>query len=802
LSASDRALRLQVLLSALDKASGPMRAVLKSSRGLAGAVKDARDRLRELEQQNKRLDAFRKTARDVALTGNAMQSAQGKVRELANAIAATDAPSKAMVRNLDAAKREAGQLKVRHQALTQQQQRLRTELHAAGVPLQGMARHQAELRKRIDEATGALHRQQAALKKEGARLSQVAAARAKYQAAIYTRNQIAGAGASATVAGAAIGAPVIAAVRDYSSFEDAMLGIQRQVQGVGDIGSASYKAIATEVKQLSRELPLTTNEIADMYTAAARMDVPREGLRAFVKDVAMMATAFDAVPAEIAESLGKVAANFKIPLTDIGRLADTINYLDDNAISKAGDIIDVLNRAAGVAGSVRITDKAVAALASTLLTLGAGPEVAGTAISAMLTKFSAAESGSKTFKTAMTSIGLSLSDVQNGMQSDAQGTLFKIVEAINRLPANQRPGAIVGLVGLEHVKTLSKLVTNTEEWRRQISLANNAAAKGSMQREFAKRMQAMSSAWQLFKNSFFDANTESGSALRGALLGTMKTMTGLFSGVADFMRAHPALTAGIVKTVAVVALLVGVFGAAAIALAALIGPFAMWSLGLTFMVPALGAVAAGIGTVVAVLLANPIGLAITGIAAAALLVWKYWLPIKTFFAGLPAQLSEWGRMAARGFVDGLIGAWTAAKTAVMGAADAVTGWFKEKLGIRSPSRVFAGLGSQTMAGLALGLSRGAPAALGVVARTARGLTLAAGIGAAGLATAGGIDTRPPLSAPGGGAGQGGSGNSYSITIHAAPGMDEQALARAVTAELARRDRATAARSRSRLADRD
>jgi hypothetical protein len=33
-------------------------------------------------------------------------------------------------------------------------------------------------------------------------------------------------------------------------------------------------------------------------------------------------------------------------------------------------------------------------------------------------------------------------------------------------------------------------------------------------------------------------------------------------------------------------------------------------------------------------------------------------------------------------------------------------------------------------------------------------------------------------------------------------MDEQALARAVTAELARRDRATAARSRSRLADRD
>jgi hypothetical protein len=40
-----------------------------------------------------------------------------------------------------------------------------------------------------------------------------------------------------------------------------------------------------------------------------------------------------------------------------------------------------------------------------------------------------------------------------------------------------------------------------------------------------------------------------------------------------------------------------------------------------------------------------------------------------------------------------------------------------------------------------------------------------------------------------------------ITINAAPGMDEQALARAVAAELDRRDRAKAARSRSRLSDR-
>ena len=44
------------------------------------------------------------------------------------------------------------------------------------------------------------------------------------------------------------------------------------------------------------------------------------------------------------------------------------------------------------------------------------------------------------------------------------------------------------------------------------------------------------------------------------------------------------------------------------------------------------------------------------------------------------------------------------------------------------------------------------------------------------------------------------GNTYQITIHAAPGMDAQAVARAVAAELDRRDRAAGARRQSALHD--
>jgi hypothetical protein len=58
--------------------------------------------------------------------------------------------------------------------------------------------------------------------------------------------------------------------------------------------------------------------------------------------------------------------------------------------------------------------------------------------------------------------------------------------------------------------------------------------------------------------------------------------------------------------------------------------------------------------------------------------------------------------------------------------------------------------------------------------------------------------------PGAGAGAGmaaaGAGSTYTITINPAPGMDPGAIARAVSAELDRRERAKQSRIGSRLAD--
>jgi xanthine/CO dehydrogenase XdhC/CoxF family maturation factor len=63
-----------------------------------------------------------------------------------------------------------------------------------------------------------------------------------------------------------------------------------------------------------------------------------------------------------------------------------------------------------------------------------------------------------------------------------------------------------------------------------------------------------------------------------------------------------------------------------------------------------------------------------------------------------------------------------------------------------------------------------------------------------------FDTRPPISPRAAGAGVVVQGDTIQISITAAPGVDEQAIARAVALALEQRDRQKAARIRSSLSD--
>ena len=647
-------LQLTVLLNAIDKISAPLRNANKQVSALSQKLKENKAIRAQLTKQDKETEsAIKKYATTLNPLKNRLSAvnqelaqAQQKSKHYAQQLATAKNPTNEFRAKVLNAQKAVKQLKNEQAQAALKLRQARQELNASGLSAKTLAQRQDALKSKLKGANQQIRQQEAALTKLNAKQ----AAYNRYRGQVETLKDISGkaqmVGAQASAAGATITAPLAKSVSDFMNFEDAMVGVARQVQGLKDnIGNFTpeFDEWKNKIQALSTELPLTTVEIANMIESAARMDVPKEQLEEFVRLNTQMATAFDAAnPDELVEQFGKVTKNFKLSSEASRELADAINYLDDNAISKGTEIIGFMNRVSGISGIAKITEKNMAALGSTLQTAGAAEEQSATAVNAIFTRLSSA-SKKKPVRNALAAMGLSASKVELGMAKDAQGTLMKIVETVKKMPEHKRLGFIADLVGTEHTKTLALLVSNTEEWRRQIELANSETAKGSMNREFQTRMKALSSTWGIFKNQIFNLNSTIGGTLAPTLDSLMKKIGGLIDKGNKWIQAHPKLAKNILLVAGAIGGSLTVFGALAFALSFVLYPIARLFLGvskLNILLPKFAGKISGVGGTIARWLLSPLKLlpmllSPVGIAfmATALLIYKYWDKVKAFFGG-------------------------------------------------------------------------------------------------------------------------------------------------------------------------
>lgn len=647
-------LQLSVLLNAIDKMSAPLKSASKSVSELSKKLKENKAVRAQLSKQERENEAaIKKYAATInplknklSALNNEVAKAKQKAALYTNQLNSAKNPTEQFKNKVLAAQQAVKKLTAEQTSTANKLKQTRQELNAAGLSSKNLAQRQSELKSNMRAANQQISNQSAALSKLNAKQAAYNRYRGKVDNLkdINSKAQIVG--AQALAAGATITAPLVGSVRDFMSFEDAMVGVARQVQGLKDDAgnfTSEFEQWKLNIQDLSKELPLTTVQIANMIESAARMDVPKEQLAEFVRLNTQMATAFDATnPDELVEQYGKVTKNFKLSAQASRELADAINYLDDNAISKGTEIIGFMNRVSGISGIANISEKNMAALGSTLQTAGAAEEQSATAVNAIFTRLSQA-SKKKPVKNGLSALGLSANAVELGMVKDAQGTIFKIVDALKKLPESKRLGTIADLVGTEHTKTLALLVSNTEEWRRQIELANSEAAKGSMGREFDTRMKALSSKWGIFKNRLFNINSVIGGTLAPTLERLMDKIGGVVDRIKNWIIENPKLTSNIVMIAGAIGGALTIFGALSTVLSFVLYPIARLGLALAN----LGVILPRIGGAIVRGLLSPlkfVGLALSpigaAIIAAGIAIFKYWQPISSFFSGFLSGLQS------------------------------------------------------------------------------------------------------------------------------------------------------------------
>lgn len=464
---------------------------------------------------------------------------------------------------------------------------------------------------------------------------------------------------------AALSVPIQAA----ADFETKMADVRKVVNGLND--PTALAAFGGEIQQLGREIGMATNELVDLAAAGGRMDVPRESLISYVREVSKMSVAFDMAAGEAGENMGKIAKMFNIPIEQIGRLGDTINYLDDNSIAKGKEIMDVMLRSAGVAQQVGLADKNLAALSSTFLTLGSRPEVAANSINALMRELSIAEMQPQRFQDGLEKLGLSASKMQSMMKIDPQGTILQVLDKIK----NSKQGLTLAtqLFGKEYGDDITKLSQGVGEYRRQLELLNNTKLQGSMGREFDIRNQTFNAEMQKFANIVQELKVNFGMALLPMLKEFAEVLKPIASGVANFTKEHPQLMK-----------FIGVFVGIGSAVMIAVGAFKLLS-GAMMM-----------------LSANPIVLIVAAVVAAvaaiivyrkeimdfAMRVWKIvterFQAMVDFVKGLPAMMYEAGKNIVQSIIDGITAKATALVEKVKGLAKEIRDFFPFSPAKRGP----------------------------------------------------------------------------------------------------------------------
>ncbi len=338
--------------------------------------------------------------------------------------------------------------------------------------------------------------------------------------------------------------------------------------------------------------------------------------------------------------------------------------------------------------------------------------------------------------------------------------------------------------------------------------SKSAADQGVLDQDWAKRMGSSKEQLKELRNNLTDVGLSVGSALLPAIVDVSRAVVPLMRSFSAWAEQHPDLIRGVVGLVG--GLLLGKLAFIGVAYGAhlVMAPFvaltttvttlsakwamlrAMWQMGkFTPLITGLRRSGAGllklargalhlgkmlggtlwvglklVGQAVLwlgrALMLNPIGLAITGIALAAYLIYRHWAPIKTFFTGLwnevragfdgglsgiltvllnfsplglfyrafagvmnyfgielPGTFTEFGGLLVTGLVNGIGNMAGALKDSVVGIGASVKDWFTETLGIESPSRVFIGYGANISEGAALGIK----AQSGLVRQAARSM---------------------------------------------------------------------------------
>ncbi len=380
-------LKLQVILNAVDRATRPLRAIDRASQAASQAMRENRDRLKQLQATQKKVSSFRTLTRQSTETATALREQQERIRRLSQQMHTHQGDTAALRAERQKAITQARRLSQRVDEERQQLQRLRSTLNENGVSTANLSRDQRRLASEIQQANTAVEEQRQRLKRLAEQQRNAAQARGRYDRAMSLRSSMAGTGTGMVASGGAAlyaGARLLAPGVEYG---ESMSRVQALTRLEGD--DERLAALRQQARELGATTAFSAGQSADAQGYLAMAGFDPAAIQAAMPDMLNLALANQTDLARTADISSNILSGFGLDPAEMGRVGDVLTATTTRANVDLEMLGESMKYVAPQARAMNMSLEQSAAMAGLLGNVGIQGSQAGTTLRAMVTRLAA-----------------------------------------------------------------------------------------------------------------------------------------------------------------------------------------------------------------------------------------------------------------------------------------------------------------------------------------------------------------------------------------------------------------------------
>lgn len=244
-------------------------------------------------------------------------------------------------------------------------------------------------------------------------------------------------------------APLVAmgagALKAATDFELAMIGVAKTV----DAPQSAIARMGEELKALSETMPLTAAELAGVAEAAGALGVGAADIVEFTKVMADLGVSTNLSANDAAVAIARFANITGTSLSDVDRLGSAIVALGNAGASTEAEITNMALRLAGAGAQIGLSNGEILGFANALSSVGIEAEAGGSAFSKVFIDIAqeVATGGEKLAEFARIS-GMSVEQFSAAFRDDAGAAIIAFIEGLGAMDSASGE-TLLALEGLE-----------------------------------------------------------------------------------------------------------------------------------------------------------------------------------------------------------------------------------------------------------------------------------------------------------------------------------------------------------------